>query len=261
MSTMTYVPPLATPGRTERAGIVRLVAVEMRKMVDTRAGRWLLAVLGVISLAVVVIGVIVGTRADRTFSNFFQFILLPVAVLLPVLGILSVTGEWSQRTTLTTFTLVPGRHRVLVAKLLAVTVYALLSVLTSVLLAAAGNLAVVGLDRGDGSWTLKASLLGGGALAQVIGVVMGVAFGMLLMNSALAIVLYFLLPTIWSVLIGLIPAIREPAGWLDLNQTQEPLFEAAMTADSWARLGTSVALWVLLPLVLGAFRLARTELA
>ena len=34
--------------------------------------------------------------------------LVPPTVLLPVLGILSMTGEWSQRTALTTFTLVPA---------------------------------------------------------------------------------------------------------------------------------------------------------
>ncbi len=39
-----------------------------------------------------------------------------VSVLLPVLGILLVTAEWSQRTALTTFTLVPRRERIIAAK-------------------------------------------------------------------------------------------------------------------------------------------------
>lgn len=38
---------------------------------------------------------------------------------MPVVGILLVTSEWSQRTAITTFTLVPQHGRVLTAKLLA----------------------------------------------------------------------------------------------------------------------------------------------
>jgi hypothetical protein len=34
-----------------------------------------------------------------------------------------------------------------------------------------------------------------------------------------------------------------------------------MTAGQWARLGVSAAVWVLLPLVLGAVRAARREVA
>jgi hypothetical protein len=41
-----------------------------------------------------------------------------------VLAILSVTSEWSQRTALVTFSLVPDRRRVLAAKLVAVVVLA-----------------------------------------------------------------------------------------------------------------------------------------
>ena len=39
-----------------------------------------------------------------------------MAVILPVIAVLSVTSEWSQRTGLTTFTFVPGRGRVIAAK-------------------------------------------------------------------------------------------------------------------------------------------------
>ena len=44
-----------------------------------------------------------------------------MSLILPVLGILLVTSEWSQRTGLTTFALVPQRERVIVAKLIGAT--------------------------------------------------------------------------------------------------------------------------------------------
>ena len=40
-------------------------------------------------------------------------------LLLPVLGIMLVTGEWGQRTGMVTFTLEPSRSRVVLAKLVA----------------------------------------------------------------------------------------------------------------------------------------------
>ena len=39
-----------------------------------------------------------------------------MGILLPVLGILLVTSEWSQRTAMVTFTLEPSRSRVIAAK-------------------------------------------------------------------------------------------------------------------------------------------------
>ena len=57
-----------------------------------------------------------------------------------MLGILSITSEWSQRTALTTFALVPRRERVVAAKLAAVVLAALASVLASLAVAAVGTL-------------------------------------------------------------------------------------------------------------------------
>ena len=46
--------------------------------------------------------------------------MLAASVLLPIVPILLMTSEWSQRTALSTFALVPVRERVIGAKLLAV---------------------------------------------------------------------------------------------------------------------------------------------
>ncbi len=43
----------------------------------------------------------------------------------------------------------------------------------------------------------------------------GLAFGMLLMNSAVAIVLYFVVPMVWAALGEMISALDKPADWLD----------------------------------------------
>ncbi len=242
-----------------RPSLTRLTVVEMRKMIDTRAGFWLLVSIGLISLVAVTIQLIWGDAEARTLSGFFTTTLYPVGILLPVLGILTVTSEWSQRTALTTFTLVPERHRIVIAKFAAAALFATLSLITSLLLSALGNALGIMLRDSDSNWSLPAANLGQALLLQVLGVVMGVAFGMLLMNTPLAIVLYFMLPTVWQILTSVISAIREAAGWLDLNVTMEPLARGEVHGEDWGKLATSTLVWIVLPLVLGTLRLIRRE--
>jgi hypothetical protein len=240
--------------------LVRLTTVELRKLADTRAGLWLLIVIGLGAAATAAILLAAAPEAEQTFSGFFMFGLLPAGVLLPVLGILSMTSEWSQRTALTTFALVPNRGRVIAAKLAAAVIIAIAATVATAGIAAVGNLIAIALD-GAGGWSIGAAALGQAALLQVIFVLMGSAFGALLLNSPLAIVVYFALPTLWTVLGEMVRWLHDAAQWLDLNVTSAALTEPGMTSGQWARLGTSVALWVLVPLVTGTVRVLRREVS
>ena len=259
-ATLTAPATAARPESTRPVPMTRLTLVELRKLADTRAGLWLLIVIGLATVATS--AVLLGWAPDeeQRLQDFFAFGLVPSAVLLPVLGILSMTGEWSQRTALTTFTLVPARARVIGAKLLAGVLVALASTAATLLLSVPANLLGAALG-GDGSWTLPASLLWQGLLLQVLFVLMGIGFGALLLNTPLAIVVFFALPMVWTVLGETIKALRTAAGWLDINLTTAPLSEPAMTSGQYARLGVSAAVWVLLPLALGWWRVLRREVA
>jgi ABC-type transport system involved in multi-copper enzyme maturation permease subunit len=241
-----------------RPSLARLTAVELRKSADTRAGRWLLGITGLIAVGVVVVLLCVGDRDDLTFSGLYQPALLPLAILLPVLGVLAVTSEWSQRTALTTFALVPVRSRLVAAKLAASVVLSILAAAAGFAVAAAGNL-IGQFAGGDGGWHVTGAELDYAVLFLVVNMLVGVGFGLLLMNSAAAIVLLFLLPTLWSLLGSLVHGLHGAAQWLDLNSTTEPLLSNQMTAPAWARLAVSVVVWVLLPLAAGLLRQSRRE--
>jgi hypothetical protein len=240
--------------------IARLTAVELRKLADTRAGLWLLLLIGL--GAVGTAAVLLGWAPDEelTFASFFAFGLVPSAALLPVLGILSMTGEWSQRTALTTFALVPARLRVIAAKTAAGVLVAAAVTAATAVLSAAGNLLGVALG-GDGGWRIHGSLVWQAFLLEVLFVLMGMGFGALLLSSPVSIVVYFALPTLWSVLGETIRALHSAAAWLDLNATSAPLSEPSMTAGQYGRLAVSALLWVVLPLTLGAWRVLRREVA
>lgn len=257
---MTATMQIARPATLASPPLSRLTGVELRKLTDTRAGRWLLVTMLLSAAVLAGVQLAVNEPAGRTLQVFFLGALLPTGILLPVLGILSITSEWSQRTALTTFALVPVRGRVLLAKLAAGAVAALGSVGACLLLAAAANLIALGTD-GYGSWRIEAAVLANAMVFQLVNVLMGLAFGMVLLNTPLAIVTYFVLPTAWTVLGGMVGWLADAAGWLDFTRTMEPVLAGAtLTAQQWAQFGTSTAVWVLLPLAIGAVRVLRTEI-
>ena len=90
---------------------------------------------------------------------------------------------------------------------------------------------------------------------------MAFAFGMALMSSPAAIVLYFVLPTVWSIVASLVPWVRDHLQeWADLNAAQGPLTGSDWaTGGEWLRLGVAAAIWVLAPLAFGVWRLLRSE--
>ncbi|MFI5493772.1 ABC transporter permease [Actinoplanes sp. NPDC051859] len=259
-STAGTVP--AEPGSRTGGGasLARLTTVELRKLADTRAGLWLLIVIGLAAAATAVIMITAAPDAEQTYYGLLAFGLLPASVLLPVLGILSMTSEWSQRTALGTFTLTPARGRVVAAKLVAVALIAVAATVAAAALSAVANLIAIG-TGGAGDWEITVGQLARLLLNQVVFVLMGSAFGALLMNSPVAIVLYFAIPAVWSALGAMVTWLGRAAEWLDINRTAIPLSEASMTASQWGHLAVSCAFWVGLPLVLGTVRMLRREVS
>ena len=260
MSTTTLTAPIPVDiaGVHTRPGLGRLVAVELRKTIDTRAGFWLQVAMVALTAVVVVVRLLVGDAAHHTFQSVLDAGLQPAAVLLPVVGILLPTSEWSQRTGMITFALVPVRSRVLGAKLLASLVLAVGMLVMAVVIVAAGVL--VASPGVDGTWSDAAPLIGQSAVYLTAGMLTGVAFGMVLLASAPAIVVLFALPITWTAVASL-SFFADAAPWLDTRLALGPLPREVLSTTQWAHAGTALALWMLLPLLIGTWRIRRREVA
>jgi ABC-2 type transport system permease protein len=243
-----------TAGAHTRPGLGRLAAVELRKMLNTRAGFWLQVATVALTVLAVIARSVTGDAADHTFASVLSVGLLPAAVLLPVVGILLVTSEWSQRTGMITFALVPVRSRILGAKLIASIALSLAMLVISVAVVAAGVAAA------DGSWSDAGTLIGQSALYLTTGMVVGIAFGTILLASAPAIVALFALPITWTAVASL-SYFADAAPWLDTRLALAPLHEEILSATQWAQAGTALALWMVLPLLVGIWRITRQEAA
>jgi ABC-type transport system involved in multi-copper enzyme maturation permease subunit len=260
MSALALSPPIAvdTTGVHARPGLGRLVAVELRKIVDTRAGFWMQVATVALTAVLVIVALTVGDAADHTFAAVLDVAIFPAAVLLPVAGVLLVTSEWSQRTGMVTFTLVPVRSRVLWAKVLASLVLTVGMLAVSAGLVAAGVL--VASPPVDGAWSDAGTLVAQTAVFLAGGILTGVAFGAAILASAPAIVALFAFPIAWTAVASL-SLFADVAPWLDTRLSLAPLHQEVVSATQWAHAGTSLALWMVLPLLIGTWRITRREMS
>ncbi len=245
---------------TPQIPFTRLVSVELRKTADTRSGRWLLAAIVAITAVFMGIFFFVADSEERIFGNFIAIASTPQGFLLPVLGILLVTSEWSQRTAMVTFALVPSRSKVVAAKTVAALILGLAAFVIAI---ATASLATVvgGADGGFEGLTL--TVFGLFLALQLLTILQGLAYGLILLNTPAAIVVFFVLPIASSIIFALVPGLREIAPWVDLGTAQQPLFESfsglGLTHEQYARLGTTSLIWIVVPFVAGWFRVMRAE--
>jgi ABC-type transport system involved in multi-copper enzyme maturation permease subunit len=254
---------------TPRTPFGRLVKVELRKMFDTRAGLWLgLITAFLILLALAIPQLVVALNDSLTISaNVFltQIMTIPLSLLMPVFAIIAVTSEWGQRTGLVTFALEPHRGRIIAAKLVTVVVLAALTITLAVGLALGGT-AVAGLV-GDYSptWNLELETVAWVFVQQLLFFVMAFAFGLLFLNTAGAVAVYYvvalLLPLmVFGPLFAIFTWAQDVIPWIDLGFALMPfsLGEGGGWRDV-AHVAVTSTIWVIIPLTLGLRRVLRAE--
>jgi ABC-2 type transport system permease protein len=243
----------------------RLVRVELRKLADTRAGRWLLISIAVLTVIVLVIqlSVVVSQNVNATYADFMQGANAPMGILLPVLGIMSVTSEWSQRTAMVTFTLEPSRVRVMASKFAGLLLLALAALVVGLALGALTNVLYGAMSGNDMVWGSVGKVFLCYLIVWVLGMATGFAFGAVFLNSAAGIVLYFVynfvLPAPFAIAAQLMDWFNTIRPWIDFNFAQGPLLDTTISGKEWAHLVTAGLIWLVLPLIIGIWRIRRAE--
>jgi ABC-2 type transport system permease protein len=243
----------------------RLVAVELRKMADTRAGRWLLISIAALTALVLAIqlAVILSNDLQVDFRDFMVAMNTPMGILLPVLGIMSVTSEWTQRTAMVTFSLEPSRSRLILAKFASTMLIAVVAVVIGLALSAVANLLYGALSGNEILWDIGPVDVVFYFLLHAIGMATGFAFGTLFLNTAAAIVIYFVysfvLPGLFQLGAQLMDWFANIQPWIDFANAQNPLIEGDISGEQWAQLGVSGFIWLVLPLAVGLWRVLRAE--
>ena len=260
MTTTTDQPmPKFDFSSTPQISYSRLVSVELRKTIDTRAGRWLVAATLALTAGAMILYYATADNGEKTFAHFIGYAATPQGFLLPVLGVLLITSEWSQRTALVTFALAPSRTRVVGAKTVAALMLALIAFAGAVAVAVAAT-GAAGREGGFSDVTVATLVL---FLAlQLLGILQGMAFGLILLNTPAAIVAFFVLPNAFSLILTSVPALDDLTPWLDLQAAQSPLWNGdfSLTSEQVAHIGVTALIWIVLPFIAGWTRVMRAEI-
>jgi hypothetical protein len=233
----------------------RLCRVEWGKATDTRAARWLLALVAASTVPLLLVPLLAPASTDQSDTGYLRFAAMGLTILLPVVSILTLTSEWSQRTVLTTFTQEPRRIRVVTAKvavsLLMAGAAAVFGGLTTV-----AALAVAAASGRHVDANLSVVVVIGYLLYMALNVLAGAALGALVHNSAAAITLFFALP---AGILVLGQAWRPIADWVDSTKTFDWLLKGQWSGHT-AQILVTVVLWVAVPLSVGLARTVRREI-
>jgi hypothetical protein len=243
--------------------MTRLTSVELRKMFDTRSGFWLMMSIAITASLATVLVIIFADDSDIEYGTFAAAVGFPMAVILPVISVLSVTSEWSQRSGLTTFTLVPHRSRVIQAKLAGTVVIAVLSMALALAIGVLGNVVGSAITGADLVWDVSTQDIIFIMIGNILGMLVGFMLGTLIRNSAGAIVGYFVysfvLPGLSAILAENTKWFNDAQPWVDFNYASGQLFNGEMTGEQWAQLGVTGLIWLVLPLAIGLRLVLRSE--
>lgn len=242
---------------------LQLGRVELAKMFNTRSGFWLAASIVILSVLATAGVMVFGSDEAINYGSFSAAVGMPIAIILPIIAVLSVTAEYSQRTGLTTYTLVPSRGRVVAAKAAVTLTVGVVAILVAIGIGALGNLLGAAVRDVTPVWDFAVSDVGLIVLGNAIGMAMGFTLGVLLRNSPAAIVAYFVYSFVFPNIMGALAFYRESFHdvwpWVDLFYNTTSLFEQTPSAEGWAQLGVTMVLWLVLPLAVGLRMLMRAE--
>jgi ABC-2 type transport system permease protein len=233
----------------------RLLQAEWQKTTGTRAARWLLAATAVITVGALAVPLLFPHDITQSRVSYLIWAALGLSRLLPLVLMLAMTAEWSQRTAMATFTQEPRRGRVLTAKILTGQAISLAGAGFAFLTAQAVVLAAHAAGRGITTGWDWPQLAGFIAFILLTGTI-GIAFGALLHNTAVAIVSYFALGGAFNLL--MIPALQAAGRWINTGQTYGWVLNGQW-AGHGDQIATSTLVWIALPLTLGLIRTLRRE--
>ena len=255
----------APPATAHRIPLLRLTQVELRKMFDTRSGFWLIASIVITAVLATAGAILFVPDNEITYATFVSAIRFPMAVILPVIAILAVTSEWTQRSGLTTFTLIPHRSRVITAKALSSVIVGVVAVLVAFAIGALGTVLGAAVTGSDLVWNLSITEVLYFVLGSVLSLMIGFMLGVLIRASAGAIAAYFvysfLLPTIFGLLAAGVTWFRDLQPWVDVQFAQGALFSfgGPLTGEQWANIAVTGLIWLIIPLAIGLGFVTRVE--
>lgn len=245
------VPPI-TPLR-----FTALVRVETRKILDIPSGRGVLVCVAALAVVVSIWQLFTSDQEQLSVPVYLMGPVQMVCMITPLIGLITMTSEFTQRTALSTFTLAPWRLRVLWAKAIAATAVTIATTIVAIAIAMVGAWTTSAITDTPAMYNGVGDTIRGLLLTSILTSILALAIGALVAQTAIAASVYFIAPVAFSVLATAV--LKDAAPWFDIFAA----FDRLGSNDPFVELGqtgTSLMLWVVIPAVLGAASAVRREI-
>lgn len=245
----------------------RVLQVEFRKLFATWANRGLMLAILASALGAAGIGVLVFGQLQDQGAPWFMMVdlvgMLPHILTLPLV-ILMVTSEYSTRSAMTTFTLVPHRGSVVASKTIVAVTVSVATWLLCLGLGAASYGIGAAVNSATPVWDIELYMPLGSIAAQVLITLSAFALALLIQNGPATIVTVLAPPTVLGAAFMAPEWLQNIIAWINLQETLGyTVLQSPGEADTmaWARLACAAAVWIVIPAVLGTLRTLRREAA
>lgn len=253
----TLSPSTSFDSRTHyrRPSVLTLTSVQLRSLASTRSTVTLVAV------AALVAGATGGgqtlTPGPHTFGDVAGMALLMTPYFLVALGALLLTSEYTHRTVLTTYALVPRRGWVLAAKEVAVTTVAVVAAVLGLVAAGLIGVVVPLLGIEPLTWSLAGTRFAVLAAGLVMAALIGLAWGMTTGSVAIALAVYLVWPMVATLIGGYSTDAAGVLAWVRPDALYGLMHE--VTGTTVAQTVVSILLWIVVPALIGYVRLTKAE--
>ncbi|GAB2478255.1 hypothetical protein GCM10027030_10660 [Luteococcus sediminum] len=234
----------------------RAVLVEARTLTGTRSQR-AVAAGGLFAMAAFAGGRALQPLAETTTSQLVAMACGPAGWMMLVLAVLLVSQEFSHGTIEQSLLADPDRSRLVLAKALAVLAADAVAFLVAVLMGAGAALVAPLLTGAPVLWRWDAGQLALAAGSLVFTSLAALAWALVSRSAPAPIMVLLLWPTIALLLSAVSSQVAAVLGWVNLDAVW---VLADPTPGAWARLASSMLVWIVLPAGLGAWRLVKGDL-
>lgn len=234
-----------------------IVKAEARKATDTQVAKTIIVTTAFLTLAMFIASIL-RFENNSSWTDPFVAISSPASTLLAIIFILLICEEWTRGTALVTYTFVPQRNKVILAKLIILFVFFLGTIIALYTFSAIASIIASGIHSYSIFWSEPIYSVVLLALPLLVNMLFGFSMAMATQETTIALGLYFVLPPI-TVIASQLPVIGSYSKWFSLEHSSS-LFIAGATGVSAAHYICSILIWIVVPCIIGIFRNKKRDL-
>lgn len=224
---------------------------EARKSTDTQAAKTIILTTVFLTIAMFVVSIF-RFEDGAPWTKAVAAISSPATTILAISFILLVCEEWTRGTALITYTFVPQRSKVILAKFVVLLECFLGTILLVYALSALAAIIGAGMHGYSINWTPSITSVVSLAGPLLVNLLFGYSMALATQETTLALGLYFILPPV-TVVATQLPVIGEYMKWVSLEHSSS-MFVAGATSVTVPQYICSIIVWIVIPSIFGIIR-------